>query len=175
VRLFGPVESEEIDDTVHEVRLKQLRVEITEVMARRRSDDPKKRISTSVAMDLVNEIETEIADLTYQSRALTAEKIRRQEDVPAVLKEWNSYTLDMKRERLKRDIVAVIVNPTGRGVRFRAENIEISWRQEASLRSSVSTSCRPHSRKVSCRHRSDRCGYFANSRSIHSCTVIRQL
>ncbi len=123
---LGPVENDDIDDTVYDTRIKQLREEIKEVMARRKPDHPK-RISTSTAMDLVAELEAEIADLTYKARALTAEKVKRQQDAPNLLAEWDSYTMDMKRDRLRRDITAVIINRTRRGARFDPGRVEIVW------------------------------------------------
>ena len=76
-------------------------------------------------MDLVSELEEEIADLTYKARALTAAKMKRQNDAPSLLREWESYTIDMKRDRLRRDISAVVVNKTRRGARFDPACIEV--------------------------------------------------
>lgn len=123
---LGPVAHEDIDDTVYDARLVELRDEIKEVMNRRKPNHPK-RISTATALDLVAEMEVEIADLTYKARALTAAKVKRQNDAPSLLAEWRSYTIDMKRDRLRRDISAVVVNKTRRGGRFNPEDIEIVW------------------------------------------------
>jgi hypothetical protein len=125
-RSLGVVEHDEIDDAIYDERIKQLREEIKEVMARRKPDHPK-RITTAVAMDLVSELETEIADLTYKARTLTAAKVRRQQDAPSLLKEWGSYTIDMKRDRLRRDITAVVINRSGKGFRFNPALIEVAW------------------------------------------------
>jgi hypothetical protein len=111
---------------VHDNRLKELREEIKDVMARRKPGHPK-RISTALAMDMVSELEAEIADLTYKARALTAAKVRRQQDAPSLLQEWESYTIDMKRDRLRRDISAVIINRSGKGFRFNPDLIEVVW------------------------------------------------
>jgi len=52
-RALGVVENaDDIDDTVYDDRIKKLREEIKEVMARRKEGHPKK-ISTAVALDLV--------------------------------------------------------------------------------------------------------------------------
>lgn len=123
---LGAVENAEIDDTVYDARITELREEIKDVMARRKPDHPR-RISTSTAMDLVADLEQEIADLTHKARALTAEKVKRQANDPDLLKEWESYTTDMKRERLRRDIRAVVVNKTRRGARFDPDLIEVFW------------------------------------------------
>lgn len=125
-RALGEVEHEDIDDTVYDNRIKQLREEIKDVMARRKPEHPK-RISTAVAMDMVSELEGEIADLTYKARALTVAKVKRQQDAPSLLQEWESYTIDMKRDRLRRDISAVIINRSGKGFRFNPDLIEIVW------------------------------------------------
>jgi site-specific DNA recombinase len=125
-RALGEVEHEDIDDTVYDDRIKALREEIKEVMVRRKPDHPK-RITTTVAMDLVSELEAEIADLTCKGRTLTAVKVRRQTDAPSLLKEWESYTIDMKRDRLRRDITAVVINRSGKGFRFNPALIEIVW------------------------------------------------
>ena len=125
-RQLGPVEHDDIDDTVYDARIAELRQEIREVMERRKPGHPK-RISTSAAMDLVAAMEDEIADLTYQARALTAAKVKRQADAPSLLDEWKSYTIDMRQERLRRDIRAVVVNKTRRGARFDPGCIEIDW------------------------------------------------
>ena len=124
-RSLGEVEHEEIDDTVYDDKIKQLREEITAVMARRK--DPVKRISTNLAMDLVSELEAEIAELTYKTRTLTAAKVKRQHDAPSVLAEWSTMTIDMKREHLRRDISAVVINRSGKGYRWNPELLEICW------------------------------------------------
>jgi hypothetical protein len=72
-RSLGVVEHDDIDDTVYDNRIKQLHEEIREVTARRKPDHPK-RITTALAMDLVSELEAEIADLTYKARTLTTAK-----------------------------------------------------------------------------------------------------
>jgi site-specific DNA recombinase len=125
-RSIGPAEKDDIDDTVYNDRLKELRDEIKEVMARRKPDHPK-RISTTVAMDLLGDLEAEIADLTYKARALTAAKVQRMQDAPALLSEWEDYTIDMKREGLRKSINAVVVNKTRRGARFDPDCVEIVW------------------------------------------------
>lgn len=123
---LGVVEHDDVDDTKYDTRIAELRDEIKDVMARRKPGHPQ-RISTAIAMDLIAELEEEIADLTYKARALTAEKIQRQNSSPELLKEWESYSNDMKRERLRRDITAVVVNRTRPGVRFDPDCIEIVW------------------------------------------------
>jgi site-specific DNA recombinase len=123
---LGPVEHDDIDDTVYDARITQLRGEIKDAMTRRKPGHPQ-RISTSAAMDLVSELEDEIADLTYKARALTAAKVKRQNDAPSLLEEWESYTIDMKRDRLRRDISAIVVNKTRRGARFDPSCIEVVW------------------------------------------------
>jgi site-specific DNA recombinase len=125
-RTLGVVEHDDIDDTIYDDRIRQLRDDIKDVMARRKPDHPK-RITTALAMDLVSDLETEIADLTYKARTLTAAKVKRQQDAPSLLKEWESYTIDMKRDRLRRDISAVVINRAGKGARFNPANIEIVW------------------------------------------------
>jgi hypothetical protein len=125
-RALWEVEHDDIDDTVHDDRIKELREEIKDVMARRKPGHPK-RISTALAMDMVSELEAEIADLTYKACALTAAKVRRQQDSPSLLQEWESYTIDMKRDRLRRDISAVIISRSGKGYRFNPDLIEIVW------------------------------------------------
>jgi site-specific DNA recombinase len=123
---LGAVENAEIDDTVHDARIRELHEEKRQVMARRRADHPR-RISTAAAMDLITELEQEIADLTYKARALTAEKLARQDDAPDLLREWESYSIDMRRERIRRDIGAVVVNRTRPGARFDPSCIEVVW------------------------------------------------
>jgi site-specific DNA recombinase len=123
---IGGAEKDDIDDTVYDARIRELREEVKDVMARRKPDHPK-RISTAVAMDLVNDLEQEINELTYKARALTAEKVRRQQEAPAMLQEWESYTIDMKRAELRQHMNAVIINRTRRGARFDPGCIEIVW------------------------------------------------
>lgn len=123
---MGPVEHDDIDDSVYDAQIAELREEIKEVMARRKAGHPK-RISTSTALDLVSGLEKEITDLTYKARALTAAKVQRQHDTPSVLKEWDSYTIDMKRDHLRRDILAVVVNRAGKGAQFNPDHIEVVW------------------------------------------------
>jgi site-specific DNA recombinase len=123
---LGAVGHGDIDDTIYDARLADLRGEIRDVMARRKPDHPK-RISTAVAMDLVTDLEAEIADLAYKARALTAAKVQQADDAVDLLAEWNSYSIDMKRDRLRRDISAVVVGKTRHGARFDPSLIEIVW------------------------------------------------
>jgi DNA invertase Pin-like site-specific DNA recombinase len=113
-------------DTICDSKIAQLREEIKDVMARRKPDCARK-ISTSTAMDLVSQLEEEIADLTYKTRALTADNANRLNDATKSLEEWESYTIDTKRERLRRVISAVVVNKTRRGARFDPSCIEVVW------------------------------------------------
>lgn len=124
-RNLGTVVHTPINDTVHASRLAALQQEIKDVMARRKPDHPK-RISTSVAMDMIAELEQETADLRRKTRALTAAKAA-QEAVPSLLEEWESCGIDMQRARLRREISAVVINRTGRGRRFDPGCIEVVW------------------------------------------------
>ncbi|MER5913141.1 recombinase family protein [Streptomyces sp. NPDC001982] len=125
-RTHGAVQHEDIDDAIHDSRIAEIDAEIKEVMARRKPGHPK-RISTSRAMDMISELEEERAQLTYDQRALTAAKIKRQEDTPSLLREWERYSIDMKRARLRRDIRAVFINRAPKGSRFNADLIDVDW------------------------------------------------
>jgi hypothetical protein len=74
-------------DTICDSKIAQLREEIKDDMARRKPDCARK-ISTSTAMDLVSQLEEEIADLTYKTRALTADNANRLNDATKSLEEW---------------------------------------------------------------------------------------
>lgn len=119
-------QNDDADGSVYDCRITKLREEIREAMDRRKPEHPR-RISTAAAMNLVSELEGEIADLTYESRVLAAAKVKRQQDIPSLLRDWDSYTIDMKRDRLRRNISAVVVNKTRRGARFDPSCIEIVW------------------------------------------------
>ena len=123
---IGSATKDNVDDTIHDARIAEIQSEIKDVMARRKPGHPK-RISTSVAMDMVSELEEEMAELTYKQRQLSAEKVKRMEDAPSLLKEWEDYTIDMKRARLRRDIRAVLVNRARRGESFNPERIDVDW------------------------------------------------
>ncbi len=123
---LGGAEPQDVDDTVYDARILEIQQEIKDVMARRKPDHPH-RISTATAMDLVSELEEEMADLTYKARALTAAKVKRANQAPELLAEWESYSIDMKRQQLRRDISAVVVNKTRPGARFDRACIEVVW------------------------------------------------
>lgn len=115
---------DEVDVTVHDERLAEIEKELEEVNQRRRY----KRISTSMALDLIEELERERDQLQAERRKLQASKVTRKTEYPTLLKEWELYTVGEKKERLKRDIKAVIIHPQGRGRQpFNPDLIEIEW------------------------------------------------
>lgn len=67
-----------------------------------------------------------------QAALLTTASGRPASTVARVLREWESYTVDMKRREIERAIDAVVIKPAGKGGaqrgRFRPELIEIVWK-----------------------------------------------
>lgn len=117
-------EPAEVDDTIHDARLAEIKSEVENVRKRRREN----RISTASALDLIEELEQEQRTLLAKSRDLTAEKVRRSSQTPNLLREWKDKTISMKRDGLRRDIRAVLIQPAGRGKRkFDPELIDIDW------------------------------------------------
>nr|WTB32262.1 recombinase family protein [Streptomyces sp. NBC_00830] len=107
-------------------RIAEIRGEIQAVMARRRIDCAK-RISSSVAMDLISELEEELAALVYGQRKSAALDLQRASEASALLDEWAEYSVGIKRDHMRSHVRAVIVSRTGRGKRFDPSTIEIVW------------------------------------------------
>ncbi|MFD8594582.1 recombinase family protein [Kitasatospora sp. NPDC059646] len=115
----------EIDETVHDGRLAEIAAEIADVNSRRRE----KRISTSSALDMIEELEAERDDLASKRGALSLQKRKAALLTPDALAGWKGLTMAEKRTRLKAAIRAVIVHPAGRGRRFDPDLIEIVWQE----------------------------------------------
>lgn len=115
--------AEEIDETVHDARLEEISEEITAVNQRRRD----KRISTSTALDMIEDLEKEREELTSKRGQLALQKREKTLLNPDALADWEELTMTEKRTRLKASVRAVIVHPAGRGKRFDPELIEIVW------------------------------------------------
>lgn len=113
----------EIDETVHDARLEEISEEITDVNQRRRD----KRVSTSTALDMIEDLEKEREQLTSKRGQLALEKRKKDLLHPDALADWEELTMAEKRTRLKASVRAVIVHPVGRGKRFDPELIEIVW------------------------------------------------
>lgn len=121
--LGAVVKDEEVDETVHDARLAEIDTDIEEINQRRKA----KRISTAVALDMIEELEQEREELTAAKRKLMASKVKRKTEYPTLLKEWEDYTIPEKRHRIRQDIRAVLIHPQGRGKPFNPELIEIDW------------------------------------------------
>ncbi|WKU46776.1 recombinase family protein [Streptomyces sp. VNUA116] len=117
--------AEEIDETVHDKRLNEIASEIEDANARRRE----KRISTSAALDLIEELEAEREKLTSKRGQLALQKRKKAILTPDALAGWENLTMTEKRTRLKAAVRAVIVHPLGRGKPFDPEMIEIVWQK----------------------------------------------
>ncbi|MFI6205945.1 recombinase family protein [Streptomyces sp. NPDC051041] len=117
--------AEEVDETVHDARLEEIKAEINDVNERRRA----KRISTSQALDLIEELEAEREELLSKRGQLALQKRKKAMLSPDALADWEGLTMTEKRTRLKAAVRAVIVHPAGRGKRFDPELIEIVWQE----------------------------------------------
>ncbi|MER7111239.1 recombinase family protein [Streptomyces sp. NPDC000229] len=115
----------EIDETVHDKRLDEIAAEIEDVNARRRE----KRISTSAALDMIEELEAERETLASKRGQLALQKRKKAMLTPDALADWEGLTMTEKRTRLKAAVRAVIVHPAGRGKRFDPDLIEIAWQK----------------------------------------------
>lgn len=121
---LGNVSIPEVDDTIHDRRLAEISDEMRDAVERRKA----KRISVAASMDIIEELETERAELLGAVRELKAQKVKRRTDMPATLKDWDTMTISMRREALRRDIRAVLIHPAGRGRRaFDPDLIEVVW------------------------------------------------
>ncbi|GAA3965849.1 recombinase family protein [Actinomadura viridis] len=122
--LDAAVNDDDVDETVHNKRLAEIEHEIEEVNQRRKS----KRITIAQALDVIEDLEKERAELRSEHRRLMASKLQRKTEYPTLLKHWDGYSIAEKKHRLKRDIRAVIVQAQGRGrLPFKPELIEIEW------------------------------------------------
>ncbi|MQY07528.1 recombinase family protein [Actinomadura macrotermitis] len=108
-------------DAVHVERLAEVEREIAEVNRRRLA----KRITLTLALDLMEELETERAELMDRC---VPPKVQRRTGHPALLKEWEGYSAGERKHHLRQDVRAVVVHPQGRGRRpFDPGLIEIEW------------------------------------------------
>ncbi|MFE5971424.1 recombinase family protein [Streptomyces sp. NPDC056460] len=117
--------AEEIDETVHDKRLGEIAAEIEDVNRRRRE----KRISTSTALDMIEDLEGERETLTSKRGQLALQKRKKAMLSPDALADWEKLNMTEKRTRLKAAVRAVIVHPAGRGKRFDPDLIEIVWQK----------------------------------------------
>ncbi|WP_405978832.1 recombinase family protein [Streptomyces sp. NBC_00158] len=115
----------EIDETVHDRRLSEIASEIEDVNARRKAG----RISTSSALDMIEDLEGEREKLTSKRGQLALQKRKKAMLTPDALADWEGLTMTEKRTRLKAAVRAVIVHPAGRGKRFDPELIEVVWQK----------------------------------------------
>uniref|UniRef100_A0AAU3GZW2 Recombinase family protein n=1 Tax=Streptomyces sp. NBC_01401 TaxID=2903854 RepID=A0AAU3GZW2_9ACTN len=107
-------------------RVTGIREEIQAVMARCKAGAPK-RISVAMAMDLISDLERELAALTYERRKAAVLNAERLSESSVTLDEWSAYDVGAKRDRMRRGIRTVVVNRTGRGKRFDPSAVEIVW------------------------------------------------
>ena len=118
-----PVDAE-IEIEVYKTRLGEIEKEIKEVNDRRRS----KKISMSVALDMIEELEKEREGIQSKLAEFETSRVKRRTEHPTLLRNWDRLSLEEKKELLKRDIRAVVIHPQGRGRgTFRPELIEIEW------------------------------------------------
>ncbi|MEU5957589.1 recombinase family protein [Streptomyces sp. NPDC047525] len=117
----------EIDETTHDARLAEIAKELEEVKQRRKD----KRITTSAALDLIEELEQEKKKLSSRKSALSQEKKKSELLSPDALRDWPSLSMDEKRTRLTQTIKSVIIHPMGRGKSFDPAFIEIVWHEVA--------------------------------------------
>ncbi|MFJ8384708.1 recombinase family protein [Streptomyces sp. NPDC094438] len=114
---------EEVDESVHDARLKEIAEEIADATARRKAG----RLSMSASLDAIEELEEERSLLTAQRGKLALRKRRQKLLTVDALADWENLTMPEKRTRLKESIRAVVVHPAGRGKRFDPDLIEIVW------------------------------------------------
>ncbi|SNS49762.1 recombinase family protein [Actinacidiphila glaucinigra] len=114
----------QLDESIHDSRLDEIADEIADVNERRRV----KRISTSAALDMIEELEAERDALLSERGKIALQKRQQALLSPEALSDWENLTMSEKRARLKTSIRAVIVHPSGRGKRFDEDLIEIVWK-----------------------------------------------
>ena len=108
-------------------RLLAIAAEIDLTNERRRE----KRISVAAALDTIEDLEAERAQLKRKQRTLAARQAKEAAKTtgPDLLKEWKSLAISEKRARMQEEIRTVIIHPIGRGKRFDPDFIEIVWRE----------------------------------------------
>ncbi|WP_436776032.1 recombinase family protein [Yinghuangia sp. YIM S09857] len=117
----------EVDETQFDQRLAEIVAEMADVNERRKA----KRISTTTALDLIEELEAEQQELQRSRRQLVVSKVQRRSASPTLLDEWEGYTIGEKKTRMREYIKAVLVHPAGRGKRFDPALIEIVWHADS--------------------------------------------
>ncbi|MFD0685553.1 recombinase family protein [Actinomadura fibrosa] len=122
--LDEPVVASLVVESVHVERLTAIEKEMDAINERRKAE----RIPLSLALDLIEELESERLRLSDERRALQASKVKRRTEYPTLLRQWQDYTIAEKKQHLKRSIRAAVVHPQGRGRQpFKPELIEIVW------------------------------------------------
>ncbi|MEU2608625.1 recombinase family protein [Streptomyces albus] len=117
---------ESTDETVNDRRLEEIQKELAEVNSRWKA----KRIPAARALDMIEELEAERAELGRRRRKLLAQKAHEEAEIPDLEVQWEDFTPNEKRKRLRNEIRAVIVHPVGRGKRFDPAAIEIVWQEK---------------------------------------------
>ncbi|MGW6597876.1 recombinase family protein [Streptomyces sp. NPDC055036] len=115
-----------VDETVNDARIEDISTELEEVKQRR----IEKRITTSAALDLIEELEKERKKLRSERGVLVQEKKKGELLSPDALSDWPNLSMAEKRVRLTQTIKSVIIHPIGRGKSFDPEFIEIVWRED---------------------------------------------
>ncbi len=108
-------------------RLVEIAAEIKLANERRRE----KRISMAAALDAVEDLEAERAEIKRRQRKSAARQVKEstKSTGPTLLKEWKDLTISQKRARMQEEIRAIVIHPIGRGKRFDPDFIEIVWRE----------------------------------------------
>jgi DNA invertase Pin-like site-specific DNA recombinase len=118
--------AEDIDETIHDARLDEIAKELEDVKQRRKD----KRISMTAALDAIEELEGERAELQTKRGKLALQKKQKKLLSPDALADWTNLSMPEKRTRLLQSVRSVIVHPVGRGKRWDPEFIEIVWHEE---------------------------------------------
>ncbi|MEU3278158.1 recombinase family protein [Streptomyces antibioticus] len=129
-RTAPSTDKERTDIEAKESRLREIADEIQQIMDRRKPD-AERRISATVAMDMIADLEQERGTLSYQVRELSVKVSEVQERTPDLLRQWKDFTTDRKRHEIGKLMKAVIVEPAPRGKHFDPETLDVAWLEAA--------------------------------------------
>ena len=108
--------------------LKQIEADKTEAR-RLRADD---LLSLAEFAREIRRLEEKEREIRESASGVSAMPVRPGAAAARIVREWDKYTVDIKREEIMRRVETVVINPAGKGGAqrgaFRPELIEIVWK-----------------------------------------------
>lgn len=127
-RNVKPAEEEDPELAKAKKTLKQIEADKAEARQLRADD----QLSLAEFAREIRRLEEKERETKEKVSSLSATPVRAGSAAARIVREWDQYTVDMKREEMQRSIEAVVIKPAGKGGaqrgQFRSDLIEIVWK-----------------------------------------------